>query len=302
MKITDLVPAALTPFTPQGDVDLNAIEKLANHFVAVGCKTVFVCGTTGEWSSLTVPERMSICERWCQVGKTLGMKIIAHVGSNSYHDSAVLAAHAQKAGAVAISALAPSYFKPKNAQALAAFCAEIAKAAPALPFYYYDMPGLTGVTITSADFLDAAADLIPNLNGIKFTNPDLLNYQKAKQAYSGRFDLIWGTDEFLLSAIVVGCNGAVGSSYNIGAPIYHRLRKAFQAGDHKTAQAEQFRSVQFIDLMQKYGYIPALKAALNMIGINVGPARLPLSALTKEQSIALQSGLETMDFFDWIRP
>jgi N-acetylneuraminate lyase len=212
-----------------------------------------------------------------------------------------LAAQAQSLKADAISALAPSYFKPKSLDALVACCAEIAGAAPALPFYFYDIPSMTGVQFSMPEFLAVAPARIANLAGIKFTNADLAAYQSCVHAEGGRFDIPWGTDEYLLAALAVGAAGAVGSSYNFAAPIYQRILAAFSKGDLAGARAEQYRSVRVIELLAGFGYMAAAKTVMGFLGIDVGPARLPHANLSAEQRTQLKGRLDEMGFFEWIR-
>jgi N-acetylneuraminate lyase len=180
-------------------------------------------------------------------------------------------------------------------------CREIASAAPGLPFYFYDIPGFTGVQLSMPEFLKRAPDRVPTLAGLKFTNPDLVAYQSCLRVRPGEFDIAWGLDECLLAALAVGAVGAVGSSYNFAAPIYHRLMDAFLRGDMKTARAEQQRSLQLIDLLAAVGYMGAAKAVMGILGVDVGPARLPNTNLTAEQTKALKKGLDEIGFFEWIR-
>jgi N-acetylneuraminate lyase len=126
-------------------------------------------------------------------------------------------------------------------------------------------------------------------------------YQLCLRAAGGRFDVPWGTDECLLAALAVGGRGGVGSTYNFAAPIYHRLLAAFARGDLDTARAEQFRSVQIVRTLAARGYMASAKALLNLLGVNVGPARLPHANLSPEQVAALRCELEQLGFFDWIR-
>ena len=114
-------------------------------------------------------------------------------------------------------------------------------------------------------------------------------------------DIPYGCDEWMMAACVLGAKGAVGSSYNFAAPIYQRLLAALAAGDLATAQAEQFRSVQIIRLLANLGYMGASKAVMTMLGVDVGPARLPNTTPTAEQVQQLRSALEQLGFFDWVR-
>ncbi len=151
------------------------------------------------------------------------------------------------------------------------------------------------------EFLAKAGEHIPTLAGIKFTNSDLMVYQRCLRADGGRWDVPWGVDEYFLAALALGAKGAVGSSYNFAAPIYHRLMAAQVAGDLASAREEQFRSVRLIQLLAGYGYMGAAKALMSMLGVPVGPARLPNVPLTPEQIITLRCDLENIGFFEWIR-
>ncbi len=297
--LTGLVVAAHTPFAPDGSLALEVVERQAAHYLENGLTIVFVAGSTGESHSLSVEERRQLTVRWLDVARGTPVRVVVHVGSNCLVDARALAAHAQHSGAMAIAALAPSYFKPRSAESLVDCCAEIASGAPELPFYFYDIPALTGVSLPMAEFLALGTGRIPTLCGIKWTNPDLCAYQACLNAPGG-FDMPWGNDEYLLAALAVGASGAVGSSYAFAAPVYQRLLRAFAAGDLASARVEQYRSVRLIQLLAGYGYMGAAKAVMSMLGVNVGPPRLPNGGLTTERSARLRGDLERLGFFEWI--
>jgi N-acetylneuraminate lyase len=300
-QLRGLVAATHTPFHADGQLNLAAVEKQAEHLRGNGVKTVFIGGTTGESSSLTVEERLALAQQWSSVVRGTEMQVVVHVGSNCLADARALAAQAQTLKASAIAALSPSYFKPKSLDTLIECCREIASAAPALPFYFYDIPGFTGVQLSMPEFLKTAPTRVPTLAGLKFTNPDLIAYQTCLRVESGKFDLAWGLDECLLAALAVGAVGAVGSTYNFAAPIYRRLIDAFARGDLEAARAEQQRSLQLIDVLAGFGFMGAAKTLMGMLGVPVGPARLPNTNLSAEQTKLLQTRLEQLGFFDWIR-
>ncbi len=300
-KLHGLIAATHTPFHNDGSLNLAIVEMQAAHLLKNGVKAVFIGGTTGESASLTVEERRALAQRWSEVTPGTEMKVIVHVGGNCLADARALAAQAQQLGATAISALAPSYFKPRSLDALLACAADIAAAAPETPFYFYDIPVMTGVSFSMPDFLAQAHERIPTLAGLKFTNPDLMAFQQCRRARGGAFDIPWGCDEFLLAALALGATSAVGSTYNFAAPIYHRLWRAFDAGDLATARDEQFRSVQLVATLAPRGFMGAAKAVMKMLGVDVGPARLPNGNLSKEEATKLRADLETMGFFDWIK-
>lgn len=301
-RLRGLVAATHTPFDRDGQIALDVVEKQAEHLARNGIATAFIGGTTGESSSLRVDERLQLAERWVAVTKGTALRVVVHVGANSLEDACDLTAHAGRLGVSAVSALAPSYFKPRSIDVLIDCCRHIATAAPETPFYFYDIPSMTGVNLSMPDFLDAATDRLPTLTGLKFTNPDLMAYQRCLRSQSSRFDVPWGVDEYLLAALSLGAEGAVGSSYNFAAPIYLEVIRAFQAGDLETARASQFRSVQLITLLASHGYMAAAKAVMGWLGVPVGPPRLPNASLTAEQSKSLREGLEQLGFFDWVAP
>lgn len=300
-KLSGLVAATHTPFHGGGQLNLSAIEKQAEHMHRNSVHSVFVGGTTGESHSLTVDERLALAKRWAEVAAGSKLNVVVHVGGNCLADCRRLAAQAESIGASAIAAVAPSYFKPNDVEVLVQCCAEIAGAAPSLPFYYYDIPVLTGLSLSVPEFLARAPERIPTLTGVKFTNPDLMAYQECRHAAEGRFDMPWGVDECLLPALAVGATGAVGSTYNFAAPINNRIIAAFKERDFEVARKEQYRAVQLIRLLANIGFIGATKAVMGFLGVDVGPARLPNTVLTAEQKTTLKTSLERLGFFDWIR-
>lgn len=299
--LSGLVAATHTPLHPDGQLNLGGVARQAEYLLTNGVKSVFIGGTTGESHSLTVEERLALAQRWSEVVRGTELRLVVHVGSNALADAKVLAAQAQDLGAAAISALAPSYFKPRDLESLVLCCAEVAGAAPELPFYYYDIPSMTGVHLSAPKFLESAAERIPTLAGIKFSNIDMIAYQQCLQTQGGRFDMPWGTDEALLAALALGASGAVGSTYNFAAPLYLRILSAFAAGDLAAARVDQFRSVQLVELLAGYGFMGAAKTLMGFLGVDVGPARAPNSNLTPQQATTLRTSLEQLGFFDWIR-
>ena len=299
--LTGLVAATHSPFHADGSLNLAVVEAQAAHLQTSGVRFAFICGSTGESHSLTLEERRALAVRWMEVTRGSALKVIVHVGTNCLTDARALAAQAQQLGAVAVAALAPSYFKPRSVASLVDCCADIAGACPELPFFYYDIPVLTGFTLPMPDFLTQARDRIPNLAGIKFTNPDLMMFQQCLRFDGGAFSVPWGCDEYLLAALALGATGAVGSSYNFAAPVYHRVIAACERGDLPAARDAQFQSVQLIAVLASRGYMGAAKATMQMLGVDVGPARLPNGSLNAGQQAALRADLEDLGFFDWVK-
>lgn len=295
-----LIAATHTPFHADGALNLAVVERQAEHLLANQVRTVFIGGSTGESHSLTLDERLALTKRWAEVTRGTRLRVVVHVGSNCLTDAKTMAKHAQQHGAAAISALAPSYYKPRSLDMLVACAAEIAAAAPLTPFYYYDIASMTGAHFSMPDFLAEAKDRIPTLAGIKFSNADQLAYLRCLRADAGKWDIPFGIDEYMLGALALGAKGAVGSSFNFAASVYHRLIAAFERGDMATARDEQFCSVQLIHVLGTFGYLSAAKAVMAMLDVPVGPPRLPNGLLTTEQVQQLRTQLEKLGFFEWL--
>ena len=262
---------------------------------ANGIKAVFVTGSTGECHSLTSDERVALYDAWADAGRANDLRVIAHVGGNSIDDTRRLARHARSCGCAAISALAPSYHKPATIEDLVDWCAAIAAAAPDLPFYYYDIPSMTGVALPMDRFIVHAAARIPNLAGLKFTNPDLVSYRRCLDVGGERMDLPWGTDEMLLAALATGARGAVGSTYNWAPALYVDLMAAFARGDLAEARRLQSQSIAMVDAIASTDFMGTAKAVMARLGVPVGPARPPLSNPTAAQVDAVMAVLNGLD-------
>lgn len=301
LKLTGLVAATHTPFHADGSLNLTMVEAQAAHLLRHDIHTLFIGGSTGESHSLALPERLELTQRWIEVARGTPLKVMVHVGSNCLGDAMALAAQANRLGVAAISALAPSYFKPRTLGMLVEWCATIAAAAPETPFYYYDIPAMTNVHFPMPDFLVQAADRIPTLAGIKFTNYNLVDYQFCLRVDDGAFDIAWGGDDALLPALALGAQAAIGTSYNFAAPVFHRLLQHFHNGNLDAARQEQYRLVELLRLFSNYGLLSATKEIMGMLGVDVGPVRLPHVRLTAEQTSALRGEAEKLGFFDWIR-
>lgn len=293
---TGLVPAVLTPFDAAGELNLAAVAPHAELLARDGAAGVFVGGTTGEFASLTIEERLALAGRWAELVKGTPVRLVVHVGANCLADTKRLAAHANGLGAAAIAAVAPSYFKPKSLDVLIAWCRELAAAAPDTPFYFYDIPVTTGVALPMAEFLEQAPGHVPTLAGVKFTNPDLMTLQRLLRAGGGRFDVLYGIDEQLLAAAVLGARGAVGSGYNFATPLYNRLLAAVRANDYEAARAEQYRGVELVAVLMRYGYLSAAKEVMRVRGVDLGPVRLPHTPLDAAQATALRRELAALGF------
>ncbi len=296
-RLEGLVAAVFTPMNQNGEINLEAIDKYAQYLIQSGITGVFVNGTTGEGASLTTEERKQILERWITAidGK---LKVINHVGSFSLPQSAELAAHSQACGADAIASIAPSFFKPATVEDLVQFFKPIAAAAPELPFYYYNMPSMTGVQLSVEQFLLRGREEIPTLVGVKFTHNDLMEMGACLALENGAFEILHGYDEVLIAGVSLGAVSAVGSTYNYFAPVYLKVLEAMRQGDLATARSNQLRSIELVKVIIRYGGgVRGGKAIMNLMGYDCGPCRLPISAFSDKEYETLRSDLEAIGFF-----
>jgi N-acetylneuraminate lyase len=280
-------------------LNLDAIPSVVDHLCHWEVAGLYVVGSTGEGVSLSSAERRAAVEAF--VGAAAGrVPVIVQVGHNSVAEAREMAAHAQQVGATAVSATPPSYFKPATVDLLARTMAEIAGAAPELPFYYYHIPHVTGVQPDMLAFLDAAATHIPTFVGIKFTSPALDQLMACADSHTGAFEILNGFDEMLLPALAIGARGAVGSTYNYAAPVYAQMMAAFRRGDLPEARQWQLQAVAMIRCIVRRHGLAGQKAVMKLIGHDCGPARLPLPQLDASEIAQLREELQSLGFFQWI--
>lgn len=299
-RFRGLISAPFTPFNADRSVNLNVIPTYARFLKQNGVSAAFVCGTTGEGLSLTLEERLAVAEKWVK-STDKSLPVIVHVGHTCLEDARKLTAHAEKIGASAVSALAPMFFKPRNIDELVDWCEAVASAAPTLPFYYYNIPSMTGVSLPVAEFLTKAQSRIPTLVGVKYTYEDFPDYTACVKVAGGRFDILFGRDELLLEGTKAGALGAVGSTYNYAAPIYLRIIEALKAGDEAKARVLQDTAIKMIAICNGMGvtHLAASKALMGMLGVDCGPVRLPLVQPTAAQLDAMRAKLNEIGFFDF---
>lgn len=292
-RLTGLIAATFTPMHPDGAVNLDLIPPLVEHLIATGVKGLYVNGSTGEGPSLTTAERRAVAEAYVQAASGR-IPVIVHVGHDSLAEARGLATHAAEIGATAVAAMPPAYFKCGTMEALVSTVAHIAEASPQLPFFYYHIPALNGYRFSMVEFLQTAPARIPNLAGIKFSDPNLCEYQACLEFDGGRYDILFGVDEMLLGAVAVGSKGAVGSTYNFAAPVYLKAIEAYRAGDVAQARAHHSRAVSLVRTVIAYGGQPALKTMMSFLGLDCGPSRLPLVSLSADQKEALRRDVEKL--------
>lgn len=295
--LNGLIAAPFTPMHKDGSLNLSLIPTYYEMLKANGVTGAFICGSTGEGVSLSLSEKKAVAEAWtsCTISDE-EFNVMTLVGGTSITDAIELAQHAQQIGLNAVSFTAPFYFKPANVSMLAKACQAIAEAVPDMPFYYYHIPVLTGVGFNMIDLLKEVEDTIPNFAGIKYTHEDFMDYLSCLHYKGGKYDILWGRDENMLPALSLGAKGAVGSTYNYAAPLYHKLIEAFNRGDLEAARQQQQLSIDMITLLGKYGGIATGKAYMKLLGLDCGTFRLPVKNMTAEQYEAFRLDAEQVGF------
>lgn len=299
-RLLGLNAAAFTPLHGNGSLHLDAIPPLVDQLQRDGVAGLYVLGSTGEGTSFSTQERMVAADAFVESARGR-LKTVVQVGHNSLAEARQLAEHSQEIGADAISAMAPSYFKPASARALVESLAEVASGAPELPFYYYHIPVMTGVDPDLEEFLQIAADRLPTFAGIKFSNTRLQDLQLCHEFHGGACDTVFGVDEMLLGAVAYGIGGAVGSTYNFAAPLYLRMLEAFHRGDLEQARIEQARSAALVRVILGHCGPSGLKAMMPLVGLDCGPHRLPQATADPRDVARMQTALERIGFFEWGR-
>jgi N-acetylneuraminate lyase len=298
-RINGFVTAPFTPFNADGSLNLQIIDSYCALVVRNGMDGVFVCGTSGEGYSLTTEERKAVTKKWIDVAPP-GLKVIAHIGATGIEDSKELARDAMKNGAWGTGVMNPVLFKPLCVEDLADYCREIAACAPALPFYFYHIPGFTGDTLPLVPFLKIVSRTIPNFAGIKYTHENLYQFNQCMLVDNGKFEMLHGQDETLILGLTLGAKGGVGGTYNHCFPLYRAIIDAFNAGDMLKAVELQNKSQEFINILVRYGgNLIAGKRIMKLIGIDCGPNRLPLRSLPEEKENQMKIDLEKIGFFEY---
>ena len=297
-KIKGLIDAPFTPFHEDGSLNLAPIPEYAALLARNGLKGVFINGSSGEGYMLTEEERMQLAEVWMEAVPK-DFKVIVHVGSTSVMSSRRLAAHAQKIGAWGIGAMATPFPKIGNIEQLCRYCEEIASAAPELPFYYYHIPAFNGAFLSMYDFLKAVDGRIPNFAGIKYTFESLYEYNRCRRYQNGKFDMLHGQDETILPCLAMGgAQGGIGGTTNYNGRCLTGILEAWEKGDLEKARQLQDFAQDVIDVICNFrGNIVGGKRIMKLIGLDLGPNRVPFMSVTDEEEQELRRQLEAIDFF-----
>ena len=297
-KIKGLIDAPFTPMLANGDINPAPIPAYAAMLAKNGLQGVFINGSSGEGYMLTTDERKTLAEAWMKAAPA-GFKVIVHVGSCCLRESMELAKHAAEIGAWGIGAMAPPFPKIGRVEELVKYCEAIAGAAPELPFYYYHIPAFNGAFLPMIDLLKAVDGRIPNFAGIKYTFESLYEYNQCRMYKGGKFDMLHGQDETILPSLAQGgAEGGIGGTTNYNGRELVGIIEAWKAGDLETAREKQNFSQAVINVICNYrGNIVGGKRIMKLIGLDLGPNRVPFRNMTDEEESAMKAELEAINFF-----
>jgi N-acetylneuraminate lyase len=299
-KLQGLIAAPFTPMDKDGKLNLSIIPNYYKFLKNNGVIGAFICGSTGEGVSLTTAEKKDVAEAWAACSKNdPAFKVITLVGGTCITDCIDLSKHAETQGLYAVAITAPFYFKPSGVDMLAEICKVVAASVPTLPFYYYHIPVLTGVNFPMLELLRCMDGVVPNFAGIKYTHEDFMDFLSCTNFNNGKYDMLWGRDENLLSALIVGAKGGVGSTFNYAAPLYYDLIEAFNKGDFATARNKQQQAIDMISLLGKYGGIATGKAFMKMVDLDCGAFRLPVKNMNEERFEFFKKDIDRIRFSNY---
>lgn len=271
---------------PDGSLDLDAAQRVAQHLVDHGHDGIVVNGTTGESATTTDAEKSELVRA---VVEAVGdrARVTAGAGTNDTAHSVELARAAEKAGAHALLVVAPYYNKPPQ-EGVRAHCTAIADSTD-LPVMLYDIPGRTGIPITTESLIELSRH--PRIAAVKDAKGDLW----AATRVMVETDLLWfsGDDVLSLAHLAQGAIGVVSVVGHVAGSQYAEMVASVDKGDLPRAQELHRQLVPVVDAIMNItqGAIMA-KAALKELGvIDSAAVRLPLVEATPDQCAAVRSGL-----------
>jgi 4-hydroxy-tetrahydrodipicolinate synthase len=285
----DVLTAIVTPFRDDGSVDLDRFRSLAHHLVENGSDGLVVTGTTGECPTLSDDERFALYEAAVdEIGGT--HTVIAGTGTYDTAHSVHLTQRAHEIGVDGFLVVAPYYNKPPQRGIVAHF--EAIAAATDRPVIVYNIPGRVVVNIEPATIARLAE--IANVRAVKQAAQPADEVAQARNVVACGLDLYAGDDDLILPFLELGGAGGVCVHTHIVGPHVKELVQRFKDGDIAGARALDARLRPAIELLHVAPNPIAIKAALNLLGHDVGGLRLPLLEATPAEETAVRGCLERL--------
>lgn len=281
MKISGIMPALVTPYGKDGNVDLREVKKLVRSLIEDGADGFYVCGSTGECFMLKDEERKNIIEAVTEEVNGQ-VPVIAHVGTIWADQAADLAKHAASCGVTAVSSVPPFYYKFAFEEIVNYY--EVLSDATDLPVVIYNFPAFSGVSINAGNIGEIIKSC--NVGGLKYTDHNLFELEKIRRKYP-ELTIMYGHDEVLLNALPIGISGAIGSTFNIMLPKYKRIVKAYEEGNLEEASRVQHEASAIVETLAGIGIFRSIKYLLQRRGIECNGCRRPFRELTEAEKVRL---------------
>lgn len=278
-----IMPALITPVDEDGNLLKNAAEQVMQYEMRSGITGFYVNGGTGEGPVLPEKTRMEMAETAveCAGGK---VKLINHIGSPDIQTALRLAKHAGQAGFDAVSSVLPNFYFDYPVPRILDYFKRIA-----------DISGLPVIVyangLTHCDPVDFMTQVIrvEGVTGVKFTMYDYYAMHRICELNGGDINVLNGPDEMLICGLVMGCDGGIGTTYNIMSEWFCSLYNAYRSGRLEEACSYQFRINRVIDIIRAKGpSIPLVKEVFRMRGIDCGYAVYPTRRYTTEEAEELR--------------
>jgi 4-hydroxy-tetrahydrodipicolinate synthase len=282
----EVLTAIVTPFRADGSVDLDAFRRLAVHLVDHGSDGLVVCGTTGESPTLSDEERF---ELFSAAVEAVGDRatVVAGTGPYSTAHSIHLTQQAAGLGVDGVLVVTPYYNLPPQRAIVAHFRA--VAASTDLPVVVYNIPGRVVRNIEPETMAELAQ--IPNVGAVKQANADL---EQARRIVELGLELYAGDDDLILPFLRLGGIGGICVHTHVVGPQVRELVTRFKGGDVEGAERMEDELRPSIELLRVQTNPIAIKAALNMLGHEVGGHRLPLVEANEDERVRVRDCLERL--------
>jgi 4-hydroxy-tetrahydrodipicolinate synthase len=287
--------ALVTPFTAQGELDLDALRRTARRQIDAGVRILVPVGTTGESATTTAEEDQQIVNAVASVVRRYGGHVLAGIGSNNTQVAIANAARALEAGADAFLAVCPYYNKPTQDGLYAHFSA-IAHAHDEVPVVLYNVPGRTASNLAPQTTLRLAE--ISNIVAVKEASGSLEQIMAILRDRPEGFAVLSGDDALTLPMLAMGADGVVSVASNVAPEQMVQMVDAGLNGDMAEARRLHYRLLPLMNaLFAETNPAPA-KAALSMLGLIENQLRLPLVPVQSETAERVKGCLRELGAFD----
>jgi len=280
--------AIITPMHEDGSVNYEKLEEILEYQIANSTDAIIICGTTGESSTMTHGEHLKTIKFTIdKVAKRV--PVIAGTGSNCTETAIMLSKEAASYGADALLIVTPYYNKATQKGLIAHYTA-IAEAVPETPIIMYNVPSRTGCNLQPAT-VAALVKNVKNIVGIKAASGDLSQIAKTVSLAGEKLELYSGNDDQVLPVLSLGGLGVISVLSNVAPKQTHDMVMKFLEGDIKEAAKLQIEAIPLVNaLFCEVNPIP-VKTAMNMMGMEVGPLRMPLCEMEESNKEILKKAM-----------